>query len=287
MPSSFAKRRAMVRASCSLITRTSSKSPSLRCGGRKPRGDPFHAMRSAFAGCEHRRRGWFERHDSRFRAASLQRARHTHQHSRRAYDAAERDDVADAYRRDIAKRYDLNLTIDKRPDAREIEARGWQQLATEHRDMELGSPPNRLGSYTGLGYFVPTRFFPQMFAALAAHDALLDENSCTVIKTQNGRPITEPVLGDIENVATVVDEAGTQTSTNISTTGQGVLGAYSYKTPRNGFQHRIVSGHRRGDRQHQPLQGGKEGGFLSMARASIYSHECVAQLGESTFCRSM
>ena len=56
------------------------------------------------------------------------------------------DDVTDAYRRDIAKRYDLNLTIDKRPDAREIEARGWQQLATERRDMDEGSPLNRLGS---------------------------------------------------------------------------------------------------------------------------------------------
>jgi HK97 family phage major capsid protein len=145
------------------------------------------------------------------------------------------DDVTDAYRRDIAKRYDLNLSIDKRPDAREIEARGWQQLATERRDMDEGSPLNRLGSYTGLGYFVPTGFFPQIFAALAAHDALFDESACTVIKTLNGRPITAPVLGDIENLATVVDEAGTQTSTNISTTGQGVLGAYSYKTPRMVF----------------------------------------------------
>ena len=144
-------------------------------------------------------------------------------------------EVTDAYRREIAKRYDLNLTIDKRPDAREIEARGWQQLATEHRDMKEGSPINRLDTYTGLGYFVPTGFFPQVFAALAAHDALFDENACTVIKTQNGRPITVPVLGDIENVATVVDEAGSQTLTDISTTGQGVLGAYSYKTPRMVF----------------------------------------------------
>jgi hypothetical protein len=76
------------------------------------------------------------------------------------------DDVTDAYRRDIAKRYELNLTIDKRPDAREIEARGWQQLTTERRNMDEGSPLNRLGSYTGLGYFVPTGFFPQVFTAL-------------------------------------------------------------------------------------------------------------------------
>jgi len=38
---------------------------------------------------------------------------------------------------------------DKRPDAREIEDRGWQQLATERRDMDEGSPLNRLGSHTG------------------------------------------------------------------------------------------------------------------------------------------
>jgi HK97 family phage major capsid protein len=98
--------------------------------------------------------------------------------------------------------------------------------------MTEGSPLSRLGTYTGLGYFVPTRFFPQVFSALAAHDALLDEDSVTVVKTSNGRVITVPVIGDIENVATCIGEGVSQTSTDISSTNQALLSAYSYKTPR-------------------------------------------------------
>jgi HK97 family phage major capsid protein len=105
-------------------------------------------------------------------------------------------------------------------------------LSREARDMSEGNPTNRIGTYSNLGYFVPTEFFPTVFSAMAAHDVLFDEDACTVLKTKNGRVTTVPLIGDIENVATVVGEAGTQTSTDISSTGQGTLGAYSYKTPR-------------------------------------------------------
>jgi HK97 family phage major capsid protein len=143
------------------------------------------------------------------------------------------EEFAEADRRAIADKYGLN--IDKAPTSREVEARGWKALVTEQRDMSEGNPLSRIGTYSGLGYFVPTGFFPQVFSAMAKADALLDENAVTVLKTTNGRVITVPVLGDIENVATVVDEAGSQSSTNISSTGQGTLGAYSYKTPRMVF----------------------------------------------------
>jgi HK97 family phage major capsid protein len=41
-----------------------------------------------------------------------------------------------------------------------------------------------------------------------------------------------PVIGDIENIATCIGEGTSQTSTDISSTNQATLGAYSYKTPR-------------------------------------------------------
>ncbi len=150
-------------------------------------------------------------------------------------------EVVEADRRAIAGRFGLN--IDRAPSAREVEARGWRDFVAgeqlraanpgmERRDMVAGNSVDRLGTYTGLGYFVPTEFFPQVFSALAAHDALLDEDSVTVIKTSNGRIMTVPVIGDIENVATCIGEGASQTSTDISATNQAVLTAYSYKTPR-------------------------------------------------------
>lgn len=115
---------------------------------------------------------------------------------------------------------------------REAEARGWKQFI-ENRDMEEGAPMlDHFGTYTSLGNFIPTGFFPQVVAAMAAHDVLFDEDSCTVLKTQNGIPTTIPLIGDIENVAAVVGEGGTQNSVDISSTNQATLIAYSYKTPR-------------------------------------------------------
>src|SRR5437764_128678 len=55
----------------------------------KSRGDPFYAMRSAFAGGKDGRRSRLERHDFYARSAGPQRARHAHQHSRGSYAAAE------------------------------------------------------------------------------------------------------------------------------------------------------------------------------------------------------
>lgn len=128
----------------------------------------------------------------------------------------------------------LPVTAFRRETVRDVEARGWKQFAEagEQRDMVEGSPVARIGTYTNLGFFVPTDFFPTVFAAMKAHDALFDDDACTVIHSTNGRPMTIPLAADTENVASVVSEAGNQTSVDIDTTGQAVLGAYSYSTPR-------------------------------------------------------
>jgi HK97 family phage major capsid protein len=114
----------------------------------------------------------------------------------------------------------------------EVEMRGWQALVNK-RAMGEGAPMlAQLGTYSSLGYFVPTNFYPELFAAMKASDCLLDEDSCTLIKSSNGRPLPVPVAGDTTVVASVISEAGSQTSVDIDSTGNVVLGAYSYSTPR-------------------------------------------------------
>ncbi len=114
----------------------------------------------------------------------------------------------------------------------QVEARGWKSVV-ERRDMTEGAPMiNHIGTYTGLSFFVPNDFFPQVFATMKAHDVLFDEDSVTFIKSTNGRPLPVPVAGDVENVASVIGEAGSQTTVDIASTNHAVLGAYSYATHR-------------------------------------------------------
>ena len=123
---------------------------------------------------------------------------------------------------------------------RESELRGWKHFLVygdrrifsdeqrESRDMAEGNPVSRLGTYTSLGYFVPTNFFPQLFSAMAAHDVLFDDTACTVIRSTSGEPLTIPTSGDIENVATVIGE-GSQVSVNdLAATGHASLGNFKY-----------------------------------------------------------
>jgi HK97 family phage major capsid protein len=118
--------------------------------------------------------------------------------------------------------------------ATETEVRGWQELVNrgEQRDMAVGNELAQLGTYTGLGYFIPTGFFPELFRALKAADALFNEECCTLIQTQDGRPLPIPIASDIEHTATVIGEAGSTTTVDIASINHAVLGAYSYMSDR-------------------------------------------------------
>jgi HK97 family phage major capsid protein len=124
--------------------------------------------------------------------------------------------------------------LPKAPSAIEKEARGFMDFVNgETRNLVEGAPMlSQVGTYTGLGTFVPTDFFPQVFAAMSAGDALFDDASVTVIKSKNGRPLPIPVAGDTEHSASVISEAGSQTSVDLSSTSHCVLGAYSYASDR-------------------------------------------------------
>jgi HK97 family phage major capsid protein len=118
----------------------------------------------------------------------------------------------------------------------QYQARAWQYLVKEHRTdsgMTEGAPMiAQIGTYSGLGFFVPTDFYPSLYSAMAAHDVLFNENDCTVIKTENGRAMPVPLLGDIENVASVVSEAGSRSIVSISDPGHATLGVYTYDSTR-------------------------------------------------------
>src|SRR6266851_2857764 len=116
-------------------------------------------------------------------------------------------------------------------------AEGWQAWANnviENRTNETqGNITARIGSYNGLGFFVPTEFMSETFAAAAAHDALFDEDAVTYQETTNGRVLQVPTFGDIEAEATQIDEAADSTTgeTNLSVPGHANAAVYSFRSP--------------------------------------------------------
>jgi HK97 family phage major capsid protein len=126
------------------------------------------------------------------------------------------------------------IEMPKSPSADEREAQAWQGFVNgEHRALTEGNTlAGQVGTYSGLGYFVPTGFFPELFRALKAHDALFDEDLVTLVKTTNGAPLPIPIADDTGHTASVVTEAGEQTSVDFDSTSHAVLGAFSYATDR-------------------------------------------------------
>jgi HK97 family phage major capsid protein len=128
------------------------------------------------------------------------------------------------------------------PREQEEEIRCFQTLiqhgtkpGKEVRDMIGGNPISRIGTYTGLGQFVPTGFFNKVFASLKHADFIFNEEDVTFLKTNNGRLIEIPLLSDTENVATRVGgatpEGATLTEADIAATNHATLSAYAYKSP--------------------------------------------------------
>ncbi len=91
----------------------------------------------------------------------------------------------------------------------------------------------RIGTYSGLGQFVPTEFLTDVFAAAAAHDALFDEDAITYYESATGRVTQVPTFGDIENEAVQISEADDTSSgeTNLAVPGHANVGVYSFRSP--------------------------------------------------------
>ena len=100
----------------------------------------------------------------------------------------------------------------------------------ENRSMGVQPLSAQIGTYNGLGYFVPTDFYPTYYKALKAADCLFDEDTVTVIKTTNGRPLPIPTGSNTEHNAVVLAEAASRTPIDINSLAHVVLGNYSYST---------------------------------------------------------
>lgn len=103
-----------------------------------------------------------------------------------------------------------------------------EQRAKEVRTMLEGDPGARIGTYTGLGFLVPTGFTDRLYSSMGEHDALFDEDACTVIRTQTGAVIPVPLAGDITVEAEIVSENNPRTPTDLASTGHALLGAYTF-----------------------------------------------------------
>src|SRR5262249_13520361 len=119
---------------------------------------------------------------------------------------------------EVEKRNGLSITRREAPVSEQrAKMEAWREVirgAAENRTVEntQGSIVSRIGTYTGLGFFVPTEFLTETYAAMAAHDSLLSPEAVTVLESTNGRVTEVPTLGDIENVAAVMGEAASSTA---------------------------------------------------------------------------
>jgi HK97 family phage major capsid protein len=145
-------------------------------------------------------------------------------------------DVNQEYLNDVEQRNGLPITqFAKSTMTREqrAQAESFRQFAKgERRDNEGAPMLSHIGSYSGLGYFVQPGFFAGVFESLKQHDFLFDEDSVTLVRTSDGRPMTVPTMSDTEHDADVVSEAGSQTSVDIADPNQATLGVYSFASRR-------------------------------------------------------
>lgn len=103
------------------------------------------------------------------------------------------------------------------------------QYEKELRDGLLEGAPmlNHIGTYSGLGYFVPTGFVNAIEQATKWFAPLLDGSVITVMDTSTGQPLPFPTSDDTGNAATIVGEAQTTSELDV-TASQVNFGAYKF-----------------------------------------------------------
>lgn len=103
------------------------------------------------------------------------------------------------------------------------------ELAKEQRDGLVEGAPmlNHIGTYTGLGFFVPTGFVNAIEQATKWFAPLLDGSVITIMDTATGQPLPFPTSNDTTQAAVIVGEAGTVVEQDI-TASQINFGAYKF-----------------------------------------------------------
>lgn len=103
---------------------------------------------------------------------------------------------------------------------------GEEQRMMETRDGVVeGTLSSHVGTYSGLGYFVPTGFVQAIEQATKWFCPFLDGDVCTVIETATGAPLPYPVADDTGNTATIVGETNPVSELDV-TANQVVLNAF-------------------------------------------------------------
>jgi len=106
------------------------------------------------------------------------------------------------------------------------------KLLLERRDLnEGGDQKAHLGTYSSLGYFVPTGFRNEIENATKYFCPFFDSSisGCTVMETATGQVIPMPTNNDTSNVATLVGEAAS-VSEEDTTAAQIPLSAYKFSS---------------------------------------------------------
>ena len=100
------------------------------------------------------------------------------------------------------------------------------RMLVERRDVAEGAPMlTHVGTYSGLGYFVPTGFAGKIEQATKWFAPLTNGSVLQVMKTATAAPIPYPVADDTANAATIVGEAASVSEVDV-TASQVVLGSY-------------------------------------------------------------
>ncbi len=103
-----------------------------------------------------------------------------------------------------------------------------EQRMMETRDVAEGAPMlSHVGTYSGLGFFVPTGFRDVIEQATKYFCPLSDPavSGCTVIESDNGQPLPMPTSNDTAQVATIVGESQPVSEQDI-TASQVILSSY-------------------------------------------------------------
>lgn len=101
----------------------------------------------------------------------------------------------------------------------------------EKRDGLVEGAPmlSHIGTYSGLGFFVPTGFVNAIEQATKWFAPLLDGSVITIMDTATGQPLPFPTSNDTNQAATIVGEAQTTTEQDV-TASQINFGAYKFSS---------------------------------------------------------
>lgn len=114
-------------------------------------------------------------------------------------------------------------TKDKKVLDREMES-----MRAEQRDINEGAPMlTHIGTYSGLGYFVPTGFTQAIEQATKWFAPLLDGSVLTILETATGNPLPMPTSNDTAQSATIVGEAAPVSEVDV-TASQVNFAAYKF-----------------------------------------------------------